>query len=175
MPLTVFRRGTRRGTWLAAMLGIATLPVLCLWLWPVRLPDTLAGLSFTQWHTLLELASISVCGAVVTIAWNARELEVPHSVTLLGSACAGALVLDLLHTLSFPGMPDLLGPNDPTRTTALFMTSRLLVALAVLAVAALPAHREPGPRWARWVPVGVARVTVDSDSDSGSFSSAASR
>ena len=90
-----------------ALLVLASLPMLCLAVWTVRLPASYAGLSFTQWHTLLEFASMLVCGAVATVAWNARELEVPRSVHVLGSACAGALLLDLAHTLSFPGMADL--------------------------------------------------------------------
>ena len=140
----------------AALLALATLPMLGLWLWPVRLPDTWGGLSFTQWHTLLELASMLACGAIAAVAWNARELEVPRSVHVLGSACAGALLLDLAHTLSFPGMPDLLGANTTTRTAALFMASRLLVALAMLGIAALPWRTDHDPRWVRHLPGAVA-------------------
>jgi diguanylate cyclase (GGDEF)-like protein/PAS domain S-box-containing protein len=101
-----------------------------------------------------------VCGAIATVAWNARDLEVPRSVHVLGSACAGALVLDLAHTLSFPGMPDLFTPNSPSKCAALFMASRLLSALALLSVAALPWRLDHAPRWVRWVPAGVAAYVV---------------
>ena len=138
------------------LLVLAGLPMLWLAVWPVRLPESYAGLTFTQWHTLLEFASMLVCGAIATVAWNARELEVPRSVHVLGSACAGALLLDLAHTLSFPGMPDLVTPNSSTKTVALFMASRLLTALALLSVAALPWRLDHEPRWVRWVPAGVA-------------------
>ena len=140
----------------AAVLALATLPMLYLWVVPVRLPEVWSGLSFTQWHTLLELSSMLVCGAIAAVAWNARELEVPRSVHVLGSACAGALLLDLVHTLSFPGLPDLLGTNAPTRSAALFMAGRLLIAFAMLCVAALPWRLDHDPRWVRFVPAGVA-------------------
>ncbi len=155
--LTGASRGHRRE---AALLALAALPMLGLWVWSVRLPEVWAGLSFTQWHTLLELASIGVCGAITAIAWNGRELEVPRSVHVLGSACAGAMLLDLVHMLSFPGLPDLLDANTSSRTAALFMASRLLIALAMLCVAALPWQADHEPRWARWVPAGVAAYVL---------------
>ncbi|MDE2092338.1 MAG: EAL domain-containing protein [Burkholderiales bacterium] len=138
--------------WHAALLALAAMPMLGLWLWTVRLPAVYAGLSYTQWHSLVEFASALVCGAVAVVAWNGRELEVPCSVSVLGSACAGALLLDLAHTLSFPGMADLITPNTSTKAAALFMASRLLIALALLAVAALPWRLGRAPRWVRWVP-----------------------
>lgn len=147
--LTGAARGHRRK---ATLLVLAALPMLGLWWWPVRLPEVWAGLSFTQWHTLLELASMGVCGAITAVAWNGRELEVPRSVHVLGSACAGALLLDLAHTLSFPGLPDLLGANTASRSVALFMASRLLIALALLCVAVLPWRLDHEPRWLRAVP-----------------------
>jgi diguanylate cyclase (GGDEF)-like protein/PAS domain S-box-containing protein len=141
---------------LAALLLAALVPMLCLWAWPARLPGIWGGLSNAQWHTVLELASMLVCGAIAAIAWNARDLEVPRSVHLLGNACIGALLLDLVHTLAFPGMPDLAGPNTASRTITLFMASRLLIAMAVLGVALVPDRlgREFG--WMRGVPFVVA-------------------
>jgi diguanylate cyclase (GGDEF)-like protein/PAS domain S-box-containing protein len=155
--LTGAPRGHRRQ---AALLVLAALPILGLWGTPVRLPEVWAGMSFTQWHTLLELASMLVCGAIVAVAWNGRELEVPRSVHVLGSASAGAMLLDLAHTLSFPGMPAMLGTNSPSRTAALFMASRLLIALAMLCVAALPWQADHAARWVRWVPAGVAAYVL---------------
>ena len=157
MRLSAPQDNRRRAIWLA----LATLPLLGLW-WAgsAPLPDVWGGLSYTQWHTLLELGSMLVCAAVAAVAWNARELEVPRSVHVLGSACAGALLLDLAHTLSFPGLPDLMGTNTASRSVALFMASRLLIALAMLCVAALPWRLDHDPRWVRWVPAGVAAYVL---------------
>ncbi len=144
----------------AVLLALAVLPMLALWASPVRLPEIWGGLSTAQWHTLLELSSMLVCGAIAAVAWNARELEVPYSVHLMGSACAGALLLDLAHTLSFPGMPVLGEINDANRTAALFMAGRLLIALAMLGVAALPWRGDSAPRWARHAPLAVAAYVL---------------
>ena len=142
------------------LLTLAAVPTVCLAFWAVRLPAIYAGLSFTQWHTLLEFASILVCAAVAAIAWNGRELGTPRSVQVLGVACAGALVLDLLHTLSFPGMADLVTPNSATKAVVFFMAGRLLIALALLCVAALPSRLDHHPRWLRWVPAAVAAYVL---------------
>ncbi|HWH84092.1 MAG TPA: EAL domain-containing protein [Burkholderiaceae bacterium] len=140
----------------AALLTLAALPMFALAIWNVHMPAGWTGLVFAQWHSLLELASILVCGAIAAVAWNGRELEVPRSVAVLGSACAGALVLDLMHTLAFPGMPDLLGTNSASRSIVLFMSSRLLIALAMLYVAAQPWQVGREPRWVRRAPAAVA-------------------
>ena len=144
-PIVAHRR---RIAWLL----LASVPMMLLTLRTVRLPEVYAHLSFTQWHTLLEFASMLVCAAVAAVAWNGRELATPRSVHVLGVASAGALVLDLVHTLSFPGMADLVTPNTSTKAALLFMASRLLIALALLCVAALPWRLAQEPRWLRWVP-----------------------
>lgn len=141
-------------------LALAAVPMLGLSVWTVHLPAAYAGLSFAQWHTLLEFASMLVCGAVAVIAWNGRELGTPRSVQVLGAASAGALLLDLAHTLSFPGMPDLITPNTASKSVLLFMASRLLIALALLCVAALPWRLDQEPRGVRWVPAIVGAGVV---------------
>ena len=133
-----------------ALLTLAAAPLLCLLVWSVQLPASYGGLTTPQWHTVLEFASMLVCGAVAAVAWNGRELDTPRSVHVLGVACAGALVLDLLHTLSFPGMAALVTPNTVSKTATLFMAGRLLIALALLCVAALPWRQDDEPRWLRW-------------------------
>jgi len=142
------------------LLLLAGMPMLCLSVWTVRLPNAYAGLSSTQWHTLLEFASMMVCGAIAAVAWNGRELATPRSVHVLGVASAGALALDLAHTLSFPGMADLITPNTSTKSALLFMAGRLLIALALLCVAALPWRLAQAPRWLRWVPAFVAAYVL---------------
>jgi diguanylate cyclase (GGDEF)-like protein/PAS domain S-box-containing protein len=134
-----------------ALLTLAAAPLLCLFVGSsVQLPEHYGGLSTAQWHTVLEFASMLVCGAVAAIAWNGRELDTPRSVHVLGVASAGALLLDLAHALSFPGMADLVTANTVSKTATLFMAGRLLIALALLCVAALPWRQDDEPRWLRW-------------------------
>ncbi len=143
-----------------ALLALATLPMLGLWLWTLPLPDGLGGLTFAQWHMLLELASVLVCAAVATVAWNARTLDLPCSVSVLGNACAGALLLDLVHTLSFANLAGPLDTATASRSVALAMASRLLVGLALLWVALRAGRADDRPNWLGRVPVAVAVYTL---------------
>ncbi len=156
MSVDLIAAHRRRTLWLM----LASVPMLCLGVWTVRLPAAYAGLNFTQWHTLLEFASMLVCAAVAAVAWNGRELATPRSVHVLGVASAGALALDMAHTLSFPGMADLITPNTGTKTATLFMAARALIALALLCVAALPWRVDHEPRWLRWAPALVAAYVL---------------
>jgi diguanylate cyclase (GGDEF)-like protein/PAS domain S-box-containing protein len=139
-----------------ALLALAALPMLGLWLWTLPLPDGLGGLTFAQWHTLLELASVLVCAAVATVAWNARTLDVPCSVSVLGHACAGALLLDLVHTLSFATLAGPLDTATASRSVALAMASRLLIGLTLLGVALRVGRSEDSPAWLGRAPLAVA-------------------
>ena len=144
----------------AFALALAALPLVVLALWNPRLPDSFGGLAVTQWHTLVEFASMLACAAITAVAWNSRDLEVPSSVHVLGSACAGALLLDLAHTLSFPGMPEFITPNTWGKASTLFVLGRGLVALALLCVAALPWQLEYEARWMRRAPWWVAAYVL---------------
>ena len=150
------RNATAARRRLFVVLALAALPMVGLWARAVPLPAHYGGLDFVQWHTLLEFASMLVCGAVAAVAWSGREFDTPRSVRVLGCASAGALLLDLAHTLSFPGMADLVTINTPSKTVALYLASRLLIALALLCVAALPWQHDTEPAWLRRVPAGVA-------------------
>ena len=143
-----------------ALLVLAGLPMLWLALCAGREPAAIAGLTFAQWHTLLEFASMLLCGAIAAAAWNTRTFEMPRSVPVLGSACAGSLLLDLAHTLAFPGMPELITPNSSARAALLFAASRVLIALALLAATALVWRPDHESRWLRWAPGAVAAYVL---------------
>jgi diguanylate cyclase (GGDEF)-like protein/PAS domain S-box-containing protein len=103
-----------------------------------RLPGILWGLTLTQWHTILESFSIVICGLVFGVCWNTSGPTQPRALLILGCASLGALVLDLAHTLSFVGMPDLVTPNSFGKAWVLYFSARILIALALVAVALLP-------------------------------------
>jgi len=77
-------------------------------------------------------------------------------VPVLGNACAGALLLDLVHTLAFANGPGPLDTATASRSLALAMASRLLVALALLCVALSAGRPDAGPKWLSRVPAAVA-------------------
>jgi diguanylate cyclase (GGDEF)-like protein/PAS domain S-box-containing protein len=128
----------RRNRMSVVRIGLGLLIVAILALGRPELPRVYLGLSFTDWHTILEVFSIVICGLVFAVCWNTYSAERPAALLILGCASLGALLLDLVHTLSFVGMPDFATPNTFGKAFIFYVSARLLIALALLAVALLP-------------------------------------
>lgn len=86
-------------------------------------------------HLILELSSIVVSFAVFITGWygyrqtrNARDLLV--GITFLTTG-----LIDLIHTLSYKGMPAFLGESDPGKAAAYWILSRLVVGVGLLVAA----------------------------------------
>ncbi len=112
--------------------------------------------SYLLFHTLVELFSIIVAGAIFLVAWNARHLLDNDYPLFLGISFLFVAVLDSLHTLAYQGMgvfPDF-GTNVPTQ---LWLASRYLQASSFL-VAPLFLRRRISARWT--VAAGVLLVAL---------------
>lgn len=72
---------------------------------------TLVGLYYTSWvnyllfHSLAEIFSIVVAFSVFVITWNSRQIIQNQYLFFIGTAYLFIGFLDLLHTLSYKGMP----------------------------------------------------------------------
>jgi PAS domain S-box-containing protein len=94
----------------------------------------LAILSFGNYlifHTFVELFSISVGIAVFLIAWNVRHQMDNDYLLFVALAYAAVALLDLLHTLSFPGMGAI--PEATTNPpTQIWIAARYLQSICLL-------------------------------------------
>jgi PAS domain S-box-containing protein len=104
-------------------------------------------------HTVLELASITVCCMVFALGWATFERERESIVPLVSAVFLAAGVLDAVHMLSFTGMPHLVTPSGTGKAISTFVAARMLVALAMLAVACVPRPVAFAPRL-RWLLLG---------------------
>ncbi len=107
-------------------------------------------------HLVLELFSIIVSVMVVVIAWHAFSQEDQRiaSTLILGfSVVAGT---DLIHALSYPGMPDFLVPGSTPKAIFFWLMGRGFELLTVFLI--LARVQLPGPRWL-WQLVAVGVVT----------------
>ncbi len=72
---------------------------------------TLIGLYYTKWvnyllfHSLAEIFSIIVAFSIFVIAWNSKKYIRNPYLLFIGIAYLFIALLDLLHTLSYKGMP----------------------------------------------------------------------
>jgi diguanylate cyclase (GGDEF)-like protein/PAS domain S-box-containing protein len=107
-------------------------------------------------HTILEFTSMAISLMVVALAWNMRDIEQNSQVMLIGWFSLGILLVDLAHTLSFPGMPPLVSDSTVQKAITFWLAGRIAAAVGFLLLALVPT-RHWSPRL--WLP-GVAVVMV---------------
>ena len=69
-------------------------------------------------HMLLELSSIVVSFAVFTMGWYGYRQSRSGRDLLIGITFLTTGLVDLIHTLSYKGMPALFGVSDPGKAAA---------------------------------------------------------
>ncbi|MBS1190066.1 MAG: hypothetical protein H6R10_1858 [Rhodocyclaceae bacterium] len=97
--------------------------------------------SYQPVHTLLEFIAVAVSAMVFALGWNLRRQEENSQAVLLAAICLGFVLVDLAHTLSYQGMPDLVTPSSPEKAIFFWLANRMTVGLALFAVAILPPQR----------------------------------
>jgi signal transduction histidine kinase len=97
-------------------------------------------------HTLLETASVAICLLVFLAGVATFRHEHGSIVALVSAAFLGAALLDFVHLLSYTGMPEFVTPSGGGKAIPTFLAARLLVAIALVLVAAMPRQRAFGRR-----------------------------
>ena len=88
--------------------------------------------SYLLFHSLVELASISMAFTIQCLIWNIRDLQENGFLKVIGPGFVAAACLDLVHVLAFKGMPIFTG-YDANLPTQLWIAARALQALSLLA------------------------------------------
>lgn len=94
--------------------------------------------AFLLWHNCAELVAVLVSLLVFVSGYRALLSARVGAVMLLAVAFLGVGLLDLLHMLSYVGMPDAITPNSPQKSMFFWLAARLMAAFALLAYVALP-------------------------------------
>ncbi|MBB1076942.1 EAL domain-containing protein [Rhodoferax sp. 4810] len=89
-------------------------------------------------HTAAEIFAVVVGMLIFVTGYHAVLSARKRAVVLLGVCFLGVGLLDFLHALSFPGMPDVLSINSPHKALAFWLAARLLAAGALLVYVLLP-------------------------------------
>ncbi len=146
----------RRMLWLLS--GLTALFVV-IWLAPALY--AVQGLaSYLPVHMFAETFSIVVAMLVFGVAWNAYSVERPGNIIILACALFAVALIDFAHTLSFKGMPDFITPSSPEKAINLWLSARLVAALALLAVALRPWRPLADPRSRYWLLAGTLAVAI---------------
>jgi signal transduction histidine kinase len=98
----------------------------------------LSGLYFTTlhhyllFHTLAELFSIVIAFGIFVVAWNSRHFHKNNYLLFIGIAYLFVGAIDLVHTLSYPGM-GIFQRNGTNLATQLWIAARLMESLSLFA------------------------------------------
>lgn len=99
---------------------------------PIEAPSSL----FLIFHTLIEIFSAVVCISIFLISWHTAVESTSNHSLVLGNAFLFVGLVDLMHALTYKGMPPFVFPTSPARPTLYWVIARLANALALLWAAA---------------------------------------
>ena len=88
--------------------------------------------SYVLFHSLVEVFSIVIAGAIFALAWNARRYFDNGYILLIGISFLFVGFIDLIHTLAYKGMGVYPGYNSDL-PTQLWIAARWLQALSFFA------------------------------------------
>lgn len=94
-------------------------------------------------HTVLEFTSIVVSFAVFAIGWYGYRQTKNYQDLFIAAAFLSIGIIDLVHTLSYKGMPNFLGVNTTGLAAAYWLSARFVGAIALLGVVAI----RPNAKW----------------------------
>lgn len=146
----------RPSAWVAALVLLA--PLLYVQAWPGGALDVaLPQAEFLSLHTLLEVVAVVVSMSVGLTASHVLDRRRRAMSRALGAAFIAVAVLDLLHLLSFAGMPHFVSENTPHKSIVLWLLARFVAAAALIAWCfPRPAHGVGARAAARATRAGVA-------------------
>ena len=138
-----------------AQITVGIMALLSLLLWTGLLSVDLAIERFLILHTFLEIGSVFVALFCFGIAWHAYAQDRPGNIVLVGAVFLGIGLLDVAHTLTYAGMPELLKVTRNPDATSFWFAARYLAAAGLLLVALLPWRPLQNPWTRHWVMGGV--------------------
>lgn len=110
----------------------------------LRLPAAASDLShLLRLHMALETLSIVATALIVGLVWSVRHENPPANLLWLASAFLGVALLDFLHVLSLPGMPDFIAASPIATSTGFWLAARFVGALGLLAAVWMPWRVRP--------------------------------
>lgn len=89
-------------------------------------------------HTLFELVAVLAALMIFAISWHTFDCSKPCNVLLLALGFLSVAIFDLMHTMSFRGMPELVTASSPSKAIYFWLAARTVATLTLLAIAFRP-------------------------------------
>jgi signal transduction histidine kinase len=140
---------------------LSGLTALFILIWQAPAYYSVQGLAnYLPAHMFAETFSIVVAMLVFGVAWNAYSAVRPGNIIILACALFAVGIIDFAHTLSFKGMPDFVTPSGTEKAINLWLSARLVAALALFAVAIRSWGPLADPRSRYWLLAGGLAVAI---------------
>lgn len=97
--------------------------------------------SYLPLHSILEFIAMAVSAMVFALAWSLRDQTDNNHRMLLGGGFLAVCLIDLAHTFSYLGMPDLITPSGPEKAINFWLAGRYVAAAVLLTLVWLPLRR----------------------------------
>ena len=94
--------------------------------------------NYAQIHTSFEFISITISVMVFSIIWAKADRKCSPNLIILACTSLGVALLDYIHVMSFPGMPDFITTNGLEKTIDFWLAGRAFSAIGLLIIAFLP-------------------------------------
>ncbi len=126
-----------------ALLILLLIPIL-VWLTGAELPQVIPARHMVAFHTAVEMFAVAVAILVFAVGYHVLDEHRACASLMLACAFLAVGLLDFLHLMAYPGMPDLVTPNTSHKTLIFWLAARLVAAVAILLYVILPAssHEE---------------------------------
>ena len=136
--LEIERNSAREVRFLRA-LGLTAVPFAVLILFRDQIDLTLTSSTYLPLHTLLETLVVVVCFSTFAVQFYAAGTRglVDARARLLGAAFLAVALIEILHLMTFPGMPGFLGPSSTSRGFYYWIAARILSVAALVGARAL--------------------------------------
>ena len=112
-------------------------------------------------HYFLETASFVVGFSIFAVYWHASRVMRDAQGIFIGTAFFAVAAIDVMHALSFPGMPEFVTPSSVDKGILYWLSFRLWLAFSLLVAAFVdPRSRNPLLRRGPLLGLNVAVTTV---------------
>lgn len=86
---------------------------------------------YLPYHTLLEVFSVVVSAMIFSISWEASKAQKSLNLTIISSLFLGVALLDVVHALSYEGMPPFLGESGTEKTIFFWLMARTMAVISI--------------------------------------------
>lgn len=119
---------------------VLTLLLVCGWALPAVQFFSVPA-HYLPFHVVIEFVAMAISAMVFSLAWNLRRQPGNSHYVLLGAGFLSVCLIDVGHTLSFAGMPDLVTPSGPEKAINFWLAGRFVAAGALLTIPLVPLRR----------------------------------